>query len=82
LLTGNIQRAIQSVLQANFGEIELKINLNKLTAQTLAQKETQANNEKMAAMQKTFMKDEGVQKLQKTFNAKVDINSIKEIENV
>ena len=82
LLTDNIQRAIQNVLQANFGEIALKINLNKLTAQTLAQKETQANNEKMAAMQKTFMEDEGVQKLQKTFNAKVDINSIQEIENV
>jgi len=48
----------------------------------LAQKETQANNEKMAAMQKTFMKDEGIQKLQQTFNAKVDLNSIKEIENV
>lgn len=82
LLTDNIQRAILGVLQASFGEITLKINLNKLTKQTLAQKETQANNEKVAAMQKKFMKDDGVQKLQKTFNAKVDINSIKEIENV
>ena len=69
-------------MQANFGELTLQINLNKLTTQTLAQKETQANNEKIAAMQKIFMKDEGVQKLQQTFNAKVDINSIKEIENV
>ena len=82
LLTDNIQRSIQTVLQANFGEFTLQINLNKLTAQTLAQKETQVNNEKIAAMQKNFMKDEGVQKLQETFNAKVDINSIKEIENV
>jgi len=82
LLTDNIQRAIQTVLQANFGKLTLQINLNKLTTQTLAQKETQANNEKIAAIQKTFMKDEGVQKLQETFNAKVDINSIKEIGNV
>jgi len=82
LLTDNIQRAIQTVLQENFDKFTLQINLTKLTTQTLAQKETQANNEKMAAMQKTFMKDEGVQKLQQTFNAKVDINSIKEIENV
>ena len=82
LLTDNIQRATQGVLQANFGEITLKINLNKLTTQTLAQKETQANNEKIAAIQKEFMKDKGVQKLQKTFNAKVDLKSIKEIENV
>jgi DNA polymerase-3 subunit gamma/tau len=82
LLTDNIQRAIQTILQANFGKLTLQINLNKLTTKTLAQKETQANNEKIAAMQKTFMKDEGVQKLQQTFNAKVDINSIKEIGNV
>ena len=82
LLTDNIQRAIQTVLQENFGKFTLQINLTKLTTQTLAQKETQANNEKIAAMQKNFMKDEGVQKLQETFNAKVDINSIKEIGNV
>ncbi len=82
LLTDNIQRAIQTVLQVSFGEITLKINLKKLTTQTLAKKETQASNEKIAAMQKRFMADEGVQKLQKTFNAKVDINSIQEIENV
>jgi DNA polymerase-3 subunit gamma/tau len=82
LLTDNIQRSIQTVLQANFGEFSLQINLKKLTTQTLAQKETQANNEKIATMQKNFMKDEGVKKLQQTFNAKVDLNSIKEIENV
>jgi hypothetical protein len=48
----------------------------------LAQKETQANNEKIAAMQTAFLNDKGVKKLQETFNAKVDINSIQEIENV
>jgi len=82
LLTDTIQRSIQNVLQENFGEITLKINLNKLTTQTLAQKETQASNEKIAAMQESFVKNEGVQKLQKTFNAKVDLKSIKEIEKV
>ncbi|HIM95571.1 MAG TPA: DNA polymerase III subunit gamma/tau [Gammaproteobacteria bacterium] len=82
LLSDNIQRSIQSVLQENFGGLALQINLKRLTTQTLAQKETQANNEKIATMQKNYMKDEGVQKLQETFNAKVDINSIKEIENV
>jgi len=82
LLTDNIQRTIQTMLQENFADLTLKINLKKLTTQTLAQKETQANNKKIDIMQKTFMKDEGVQKLQETFNAKVDINSIKEIGNV
>ena len=33
-------------------------------------------------MQTAFLNDEGVKKLQETFNAKVDINSIQEIENV
>ncbi|SFV82614.1 DNA polymerase III subunits gamma and tau [hydrothermal vent metagenome] len=82
LLTERIQLAIQTTLQAHFGELTLKINLDKPTTQTLAQKETQANNEKKAAMQKAFLNDEGVKKLQETFNAKVDINSIQEIENV
>ena len=82
LLTERIQLAIQTTLQAHFGELTLKINLDKPTTQTLAQKETQANNEKKAAMQKAFLNDEGVKKLQETFNAKVDVNSIQEIENV
>ncbi|MDC9714379.1 MAG: DNA polymerase III subunit gamma/tau [Gammaproteobacteria bacterium] len=80
LLTDNIQRTIQAKLQESFGEISLNINLSKPKIQTLAQKETQAKNEKAAALRQEFLSDEGVQKLQKTFNAKVDINSIKEIK--
>ena len=78
LLTDNIQRAIQNTLQEKFGELTLAINLKKLKTQTLAQKETQASDEKIAAMQKDFLTDEGVQKLQQTFGAKVDLKSIKE----
>jgi hypothetical protein len=40
---------IQAKLQANFGDITLNINTNKLKTQTLAQKETQAGDEKMAS---------------------------------
>ena len=79
LLTDNIQQEIQDTLQANFDKVTLKINPHKLTKKTLAQREIQANNAKIASIQESFMKDEGVQKLQKIFNAKVDINSIKEI---
>jgi hypothetical protein len=51
LLTNSIQVTIQAKLQANFGDITLNINTNKLKTQTLAQKETQAGDEKMAILQ-------------------------------
>ncbi len=82
LLTNSIQVTIQATLQANFGDITLKINTNKLKTQTLAQKETQAGDEKMAVLQKTFLADKGVQKLQQVFNTVINANSIKEIAKV
>ena len=78
LLTDNIQQAIQSVLVNKFGQLAVQINVNTLNKQTLAQKETQANHEKNIRLQKIFLADEGVQKLQKIFNAKIDLKSIKE----
>jgi len=56
--------------------------VSKLTEQTLAQKETQKKNEKINALQKEFLADKGVQKLQQVFNTKIDKNSIKENNNV
>ena len=82
LLTNSIQVTIQATLQANFGDITLKINANKLKTQTLAQKETQAGDEKMAVLQKAFLADKGVQKLQQVFNTVINTNSIKEIAKV
>jgi hypothetical protein len=82
LLTDSIQVTIQTTLQANFGDITLNINSKKLKTQTLAQKETQVENEKMAVLQQTFLADKGVQKLQQVFNAVIDTNSIKEISKV
>jgi hypothetical protein len=82
LLTNSIQVTIQATLRANFGDITLKINANKLKTQTLAQKETQAGDEKMAVLQKTFLADKGVQKLQQVFNTVINANSIKEIAKV
>ena len=78
LLTQNIQYAIQAVLEKKFGQLSLQINVNTLNQQTLAQKETQANHEKNMKLQKAFLADEGVQKLQKIFNAKIDLKSLKE----
>lgn len=81
-LTDNIQKNIKEILQKKFGTMRLSININQLNNKTLAQKETQAENEKMDALQKDFLADEGVKKLQETFNTSVNIDSIKQIEEV
>lgn len=78
LLTKNIQHSISEVLQEKFGDITLNIHLNQLNIKTLAQKETQANNGKMATLKKSFLTDEGVKKLQQVFNTTIDPKSIKE----
>lgn len=82
MLTDTIQKSIQTTLEETFGDIKLNISTNELKRKTLAQKEMLANNEKTDARQKAYLADEGVQKLQQVFNAKIDLNSIKESENV
>jgi DNA polymerase III subunit gamma/tau len=79
LLSEHVQRNILESLRTQYPNLTLVIDLNKLTEQTLAQKETQAHNQYLASIQQEFLNDEIVQKLEQTFNAKVDINSIKEI---
>lgn len=81
LLTDNLQLEMSSVLQSHFGELTLKINLDKPKTQTLVQKQTQDNHKKKSSMQKAFLNDENVQKLQQTFDAKIDVDSIREAEN-
>ncbi len=80
LLTDQIQTSIQNVLQDHFNKITLNIILGKPKIKTLAQKETQNKEEKIANNQKSFLENKGVQKLQQTFNAKVNLKSIHEIE--
>jgi len=79
LLSEHVQKNILASLRTQYPSLTLVIDLNKLTEQTLAQKETQAHNQYLANIQQEFLNDEIVQKLEQTFNAKVDINSIKEI---
>ncbi|WXU00008.1 MAG: hypothetical protein Ctma_0713 [Catillopecten margaritatus gill symbiont] len=82
MLTEASHKNILTTLQENFAITDVKINLDTLTEQTLAQKEIQANNKKTEIRQKEFLADEGVQKLQQVFNTKIDLNSIKEVKNV
>jgi DNA polymerase-3 subunit gamma/tau len=79
LLSEHVQKSILESLRATYTELTLVVNLDKPAEQTLAQKETQANNQYLATIQQEFLSDEIVQKLEKTFNARVDVNSIREI---
>ncbi|SMN16597.1 DNA polymerase III subunits gamma and tau [uncultured Candidatus Thioglobus sp.] len=79
LLSDHVQKNILESLRTQYPKLTLVIDLNTFTEQTLAQKETQAHNQYLATIQQEFLSDEIVQKLEKTFNAKVDINSIREI---
>lgn len=81
--TENAKTKIENVLQNYFdAKITLNIKIEKPKTATLAQKQASELDAKNKAMQKDFMQDEALQNLQETFNAKVDLNSIKERENV
>lgn len=82
LLSEHVQKSMLTTLRQKFSTLNLVINLGKSNAQTLAQKQTQAHDEKMTKIQTQFLNDKGVQKLEKTFNTKININSIKDINHV
>ncbi|WP_428087428.1 DNA polymerase III subunit gamma/tau [Candidatus Thioglobus sp.] len=81
LLSAHVQKSMLACLKVNNPELTLVINLDKPSEQTLAQKQTQAHNQYLAGIQQEFLNDAIVQKLEQTFNAKVDVNSIREITN-
>ncbi len=82
LLSDHVQKSMLTTLRQKFSTLNLVINLGKPNAQTLAQKKTQVHNEKMKKIQEQFLNDRGVQKLERTFDTKININSIKEINHV
>lgn len=79
LLTKQSELTIQTALQKHFGILSLTITTKKPSTQTLAQKETQENQQKVIKLQKTFLNNKGVQALQKAFNARIEPESIQEI---
>lgn len=82
LLSEHVQKSMLTTLRQKFSTLDLVINLGKPNTQTLSQKQTQAHGEKMVKIQTQFLNDEGVQKLEKTFDTKININSIEEINHV
>jgi len=79
LLSDQVHKSILGSLRVQYAELNLVINLDQLDAETLAQKESKAHKLHLDKIQQTFLNDEIVQQLEQTFNAKVDVKSIKEI---
>jgi DNA polymerase-3 subunit gamma/tau len=80
LLSEHVEASILASLQTVQRDLKLSIKIaTKLDAKTLAQKETQAHQDYLTKIQQDFLSDEIVQKLEQTFSAKFDPNSIREI---
>ena len=76
LLTDLAQQALEKTLIAELGISQLSINLGTPNTQTLAQKQNQAEEQRIQAMQEKFLANPGLQQLEKNLNARVDVNSI------
>ncbi|MBT3745120.1 MAG: DNA polymerase III subunit gamma/tau, partial [Candidatus Thioglobus sp.] len=79
LLSDHVHQSMLKSLRVKYTDLNLIINLNQPTSETLAQKEAKAHDAYLARIQQEFLNDEVVQKLEQAFNAKVDVKSIKEI---
>ena len=79
LLSDHVHKSMLESLRMQYAELNLVINLDQPDAETLAQKESKAHKLYLDKIQQAFLNDEIVQQLEQTFNAKVDIKSIKEI---
>lgn len=80
LLTDRIHSELQTLLQASFGKVSLKVLSGKPKSTTLAQKEGEELKAKNAKLQEKFLNDKTVIKIEQIFNTKVNINSIEEVK--
>ena len=78
MLTETTKLSLEKILTEKLGKITLKINIAEPQIPTIIHKEKESKKEIRAS----FLNNQGVKKLKKAFDAKVDINSIKEIKNV
>ena len=79
LLSEQIHKTMLESLRKQYTDLNLVINIDRSTSETLAQKEAKVHKAYLAKIQQEFLNDEVVQKLEQAFNAKVDVKSIKEI---
>jgi len=79
LLSDKIHKTVLESLRKQYTDLNLVINIDRSTSETLSQKEVRIHKAYLAKIQQEFLNDEIVQKLEQAFNTKVDVKSIKEI---
>jgi len=80
LLTKNVKKSIDKTLHNEFKEFTLEIESGDTNGSTLSQKEAIKEKQKNEQTQKQFLDDEGLKKIEKAFNTKVDLKSIKSLK--
>ena len=80
LLTKNVKKSIEKTLHNEFNEFTLEIESGDTNGSTLSQKEAIKEKQKNEQTQKQFLDDEGLKKIEKAFNTKVDLKSIKSLK--
>jgi len=80
LLTKNVQKSIEKTLINEFTEITLEIESGNTNGSTLSQKEAIKKQQKKEQTEKKFLDDEGLKEIEKAFNTKVDLKSIKSLK--
>ena len=80
LLTANTQKAIEVTLQEHFTDISVAIESGETNNQSLAQKENAAEKEQRQELETNYLNDEGVKALEKALNTKVDVKSIRPLQ--
>jgi hypothetical protein len=81
LLSKSMQKNIRRTLEEKFGNLQLLIKTAE-TTDSLAQTEFNKKSELQTDIQAKYLNNPVTQKLIKTFNTKININSIKETKNV
>ena len=80
LLTANTQKAIEATLLERFPTIGVTIESGETNNQSLAQKESAAEKAQRLELESNYLNDEGVKALEKALNTKVDVKSIRSLE--
>jgi DNA polymerase-3 subunit gamma/tau len=82
LLTEKSQKNLESSLSSLLGELRVTFDFEELTELTLTQENTRNAKNKKDKIIKDFLADENLQKLEKLFDTKVAINTIKPINKI
>jgi DNA polymerase-3 subunit gamma/tau len=81
LLTASTQKAIEATLLEHFPTVSVTIESGETNNQSLAQKESAAEKAQRQELESNYLNDQGVQTLEKAFNTRVDVKSIRPLKD-